>query len=178
MRLSLFHFYGRVNLSVLFCLRSWRYNRKTYFRRNPIGGDHFWECYHKFTSVFGKDPVFQRNPVISNCKFRNLALDFLILFALNTGQSKANPAVNCKDLKHKAPSLVSGVYWIDPDGGSHGNAFQAYCDQNTDGGGWTLVWSYSFTAYSSFMSPTNAVTPRPSWTASGHKPLQCPQQFL
>ena len=85
---------------------------------------------------------------------------------LNTGLSKASPALNCKDLKQKASSLVSGVYWIDPDGGSHGNAFQAYCDQQTDGGGWTLVWSYTFTAYSSFTSGTNAVTPRPSWSAT------------
>ena len=64
------------------------------------------------------------------------------------------------------PSVVSGVYWIDPDGGSHGNAFQSYCDQQTDGGGWTLVWSYTFTAYSIFSSNANAVTLRPSWTAS------------
>ena len=61
---------------------------------------------------------------------------------------------------------MSGVYWIDPDGDSHDNAFQAYCDQQTDGGGWTLVWSYTFTAYSDFRSGANAVTPRPSWTAS------------
>ena len=86
---------------------------------------------------------------------------------MNTGQSNENPALNCKELKHKAPSLVSGIYWIDPDGGSHGNAFQAYCDQQTDGGGWTLVWSYTFTDYSSFTSSSNAVTPRPSWPASG-----------
>ena len=74
--------------------------------------------------------------------------------------------LNCKDLKQKVPSAESGVYWIDPDGGSHSNAFQAYCDQQMDEGGWTLVWSYTFTDYSSFTSGGNAVTPRPSWSAS------------
>ena len=74
--------------------------------------------------------------------------------------------LNCQELKQKVPSAVSGVYWIDPDGGSHSNAFQAYCDQKTDGGGWTLVWSYTFTDYSSFTSGSNAVTPRSSWSAS------------
>jgi len=82
------------------------------------------------------------------------------------GLSKEFAVKNCQDLKLKVPSVVSGVYWIDPDGGSHDNAFQVYCDQQTDGGGWTLVWSYTFTAYSSFASSANAVTPRPSWSAS------------
>ena len=82
------------------------------------------------------------------------------------GLSIQNPALNCKDLKNKRPSVASGVYWIDPDGGYHGNAFEAYCDQKTDGGGWTLVWSYTFTDYSSFKSDKNAVTPRPTWIAS------------
>ena len=83
------------------------------------------------------------------------------------GLSIENPALNCKDLKNKTPSVASGVYWIDLDGGSHGNAFEAYCDQQTDGGGWTLVWSYTFTDYKNFNSYSNAVTPRPTWTFSG-----------
>ena len=83
------------------------------------------------------------------------------------GSSIENPALTCKDLKNKTPSVASGVYWINPDGGYHGNAFQTYCDQQTDGGGWTLVWSYSFTDYKNFGSASNAVTPRPTWTANG-----------
>ena len=88
------------------------------------------------------------------------------LGASSLGLSIQNPALNCKDLKNKRPSVASGVYWIDPDGGYHGNAFEAYCDQKTDGGGWTLVWSYTFTDYKNFNSGSNAITPRPTWTAS------------
>ena len=36
----------------------------------------------------------------------------------------------------------------------------------THGGGWTLVYSYTFTDYSSFSKSSNAVTPRPNWPAS------------
>ena len=34
------------------------------------------------------------------------------------------------------------------------------------GGGWTLVYSYTFTNYNNFSSSSNAVTPRPNWPAS------------
>ena len=37
----------------------------------------------------------------------------------------------------------------------------------THGGGWTLVYSYTFTDYNDFGSSSNAVTPRPNWPASG-----------
>ena len=33
----------------------------------------------------------------------------------------------------------------------------------TDGGGWTLVWSYTFTNYMNFKDESNAVTPSPNW---------------
>ncbi|CAH3189247.1 unnamed protein product [Porites evermanni] len=34
---------------------------------------------------------------------------------------------------------------------------------DTDGGGWTLVWSYAFTDYENFKSKANAVSPSPKW---------------
>ena len=36
----------------------------------------------------------------------------------------------------------------------------------TDAGGWTLVYVYGFTNYSSFSSGSNAATPRPNWPTS------------
>jgi len=49
--------------------------------------------------------------------------------------------VNCEDIQKKGNSEGDGMYWLDPDGGSHLNAFLAYCDMKSFNGGWTMCYT-------------------------------------
>jgi hypothetical protein len=52
------------------------------------------------------------------------------------GSGAICPAADCLDVASYAPG-VDGWYWIDP--GSSGSAYEVYCEQSTEGGGWTLI---------------------------------------
>ena len=94
-----------------------------------------------------------------------------------SGLAYSSPAANCKVMKEQFPHAKSGSYWLDLDGGGHDNAFLGYCDMETGGGGWTLVYSYTFTLrpLASTAGDNQAVTPRPNWPinvgANTHTPV-------
>ena len=57
---------------------------------------------------------------------------------VSLGVDPGSPATSCKEIHEAAPNLPNGLYWLKTNGGS-GQLFQAYCDMQTDGGGFTLA---------------------------------------
>ena len=81
------------------------------------------------------------------------------------GKTKDYPARSCKDLRVQSDGILnSGRYWLSPK--DDGLPFVGYCDMDTEGGGWTLAYSYTFTNFQKFRGSDNTVTPLPSWRKS------------
>ena len=55
------------------------------------------------------------------------------------GLSAASAAQSARAIKASYPSSTSGLYWLKNSSVNGGAAFQAYCDMETDGGGWMLL---------------------------------------
>lgn len=64
-------------------------------------------------------------------------------FALATQPAVELLPASCAQILSENPSAQSGVYSIDPDGAGTHVGFDAYCDMDTDDGGWTLIGTYS-----------------------------------
>jgi hypothetical protein len=68
------------------------------------------------------------------------------------GDSADCAGQSCQDIQDTRGSTDDGTYWIDPDGGG---AFEAWCDMNSDGGGWTLIATIHPTETDSLSEPTD-----------------------
>ncbi|XP_078375544.1 uncharacterized protein LOC144658916 [Oculina patagonica] len=64
---------------------------------------------------------------------------WLSVVTAGKGHVAYNPGRHCMDILRSGQSRGNGLYWIDPNGGSTDDSFQAFCDMETERGGWTLV---------------------------------------
>jgi hypothetical protein len=64
-----------------------------------------------------------------------------VVRAIPDGSAQTTAAASCKAIHDAYPLLPDGPYWIDPNGGSTDDAFQAWCEMDYRDGGWTLCLS-------------------------------------
>eukprot|EP01116_Phalansterium_solitarium_P019890 TRINITY_DN5717_c0_g1_i1.p1 TRINITY_DN5717_c0_g1~~TRINITY_DN5717_c0_g1_i1.p1 ORF type:complete len:778 (+),score=185.11 TRINITY_DN5717_c0_g1_i1:253-2586(+) len=96
---------------------------------------------------------YAENGSATSFVFGNLVLNTRYTFGLRSVSkgvastyvfAPAQPAAywpSCREKLAFDPSAPSGIYTIDPDGPGPIVAYQAYCDMELDGGGWTTFWA-------------------------------------
>jgi hypothetical protein len=91
------------------------------------------------------------------------------------GQTQEQAALSCASPREQSSGLATGIYWIDPNGGSTDDAFQVHCEMNLGGGGFTLIatlsnvdgqrgWSLTSPRFANWLNATGLVQATPSLT--------------
>lgn len=74
-------------------------------------------------------------------------LEYYGSFVVSSGNTPPDPTplhnATCQTIKDAQPLSASGIYQIDPDGDNGLASFDAYCEMDKRGGGWTLVAHHS-----------------------------------
>lgn len=69
------------------------------------------------------------------------AAGWLSALSGNNGSTQGAASESCLTLHEAEPDLGSGLYWVDPNGGSRSDALQVYCEMEQWGGGWTRLYT-------------------------------------